>query len=411
MKKVFKCLSLIMIMGMFALIATSCGKKTEAELSRGTVDINPSIELMVDEEQKVISVSALNDDGSIIIAGEAIVGKDVEEATKIIVNVCTETGYIVKGETTVSDNNVKISVSGNTEYANELANKVKDAVKDYFDKSGIKAKVEQINALAIAELKQLVLNNSTFTEEEVEAMSEKDLLRALSVARMETAILISEDMKKLYFEAKEYEISFAEREETVKIIEELGSVYGTVSAAYKKVVDQYRAAVTSLENLKYDTLISPDSAYQKALVEMRAAKIKYLEQRSYVASLEIGDLKITAEIKLAELKDAYEKMEQAYVEAGNAAVKSLDALIATLKNVEKQFDEVDKLLASFDFNSVLKTKTSEIEAAMNAAKDKFFEDFEAAHKDDLEKAQAALIAQKDALKKSILDSSLNKENK
>ena len=48
---------------------------------------------------------------------------------------------------------------------------------------------------------------------------------------------------------------------------------------------------------------------------------------------------------------------------------------------------------------------------MNAAKDKFFEDFEAAHKDDLEKAQAALIAQKDALKKSILDSSLNKENK
>ena len=104
-------------------------------------------------------------------------------------------------------------------------------------------------------------------------------------------------------------------------------------------------------------------------------------------------------------------MEQAYVEAGNAAVKSLDALIATLKNVEKQFDEVDKLLASFDFNSVLKTKTSEIEAAMNAAKDKFFEDFEAAHKDDLEKAQAALIAQKDALKKSILDSSLNKENK
>ena len=144
---------------------------------------------------------------------------------------------------------------------------------------------------------------------------------------------------------------------------------------------------------------------------MRAAKIEYLEQRSYVASLEIGDLKVTAEIKLAELKDAYEKMEQAYVEAGNAAVKSLDALIATLKNVEKQFDEVDKLLASFDFNSVLKTKTSEIEAAMNAAKDKFFEDFEAAHKDDLEKAQAALIAQKDAFKKSILDSSLNKENK
>ena len=88
MKKVFKCLSLIMIVGMFALIATSCGKKTEAELSRVTVDINPSIELMVDEEQKVISVSALNDDGSIIIAGEAIVGKDVEEATKIIVNVC-----------------------------------------------------------------------------------------------------------------------------------------------------------------------------------------------------------------------------------------------------------------------------------------------------------------------------------
>ena len=62
-------------------------------MTRVTVDINPSVEFIVDDQNKVVSVTALNDDGSILIAGEAFVGKTPEEAVEMMVSLATETGW------------------------------------------------------------------------------------------------------------------------------------------------------------------------------------------------------------------------------------------------------------------------------------------------------------------------------
>lgn len=405
MKKLFKSILVVVMVLMCTFVLVGCSKQEKGELSRVTVDVNPSIEFMVDEDQKVVSCTALNDDGSIILAGEAIIGKDVEEATQIVLSLCTETGYIVKSETTVSSNNITISVSGDSEYAKKLANDLVDSAQKFLEDSGISAAVSQGKALAIAELKLLVLNNSTFTEEEVNAMSEEDLLKALKVSRMETAELISEDMKKLYFEAKEYEISFAEKEATANIIKELGVVYQFVYAGYSAALAGYRTAITNLENTKYNTLISPDSTYQETLVKLREAKAKYVEQRSYVASLEVGDLKIQAELKLKDLEEAYNKLEEAYVAAGDAAVKSFDYVIDLMKQAEAGFAAVDQRLQELNFEEELAKRTKELETAMNNTKDQFFAKFEEAHKEDIEKMEADLKAQKEALKESILNKS------
>lgn len=405
MKKVFKSILVLVMVVMCTFVLVGCSKQEKGELSRVTVDVNPSIEFMVDEDQKVVSCTALNDDGSVILAGEAIVGKDVEEATQIVLSLCTETGYIVKSETTISSNNVTISVSGDSEYAKKLASDLVDSAQKFLDKSGINAAVSQGKALAIAELKLLVLNNSTFTEEEVNAMSEEDLLKALKVSRMETAELISEDMKKLYFEAKEYEISFAEKEATANVIKELGVLYQFAYAGYATALAGYRSAITSLENVKYNALISPTSAYQETLVALREAKAKYVEQRSYVASLEVGDLKIQAELKLKDLEEAYNKLEEAYIAAGDAAVKSFDYVIDLMKQAEAGFANVDEVLKELNFEEELTKKAKELETAMNNTKDQFFAKFEEAHKEDIEKMEADLKAQKEALKESILNNS------
>ena len=144
------------------------------------------------------------------------------------------------------------------------------------------------------------------TEAEVEAMTEEELLKALVVGRMETAILISEDLKKVYFEAKAYEIKFAEKEATKKIIKEIDGVSQILVGTYSTLLTGYREFITSLEDLKYDTLISPDSEYQILLAKVREAKAKYLEQRSFVLTLEAGDVKVKAEVELNNLKKAYE---------------------------------------------------------------------------------------------------------
>ena len=84
-----KILSLILVLAtvVSAFSLTSCDATPEkGTFTRMTVDVNPSIEFMIDDENKVASVTALNDDGSILIAGEAFVGKTRVEATEIVLS-------------------------------------------------------------------------------------------------------------------------------------------------------------------------------------------------------------------------------------------------------------------------------------------------------------------------------------
>lgn len=403
MKKIIKSFLVLVVTLTCVITLASCGEKEEkGEMSRVTVDINPSIELIVDEEQKVVAVSALNDDGSIIIAGEAIVGKSVEDAVNLIVNVSTETGYLVKGEVEATADTVKISVSGDSEYAKKLNDKLQESTNKFLEKNGINATAEKVNAMAVEELRTLVLNNSTYTEEEVNAMSEEDLIKALAVSRIETAELVSEEMKKLYFEAKEYEISFAQKEETAKIIQEIGGGFALIYSGYKQALDLYRQKITEFEELKYNVLISPESDYQKALVAVRDAKAKYLEQKALVASIEVGDAKFEVELKnLEDLYEVYEKAELALVQVGELATKGFDTALTYLKRAEETFTSLDETLSTLDVEGILQAKAVEIEKAMNEVKDNYFETFEKAHAEDIEKINAALAAKKEELKASI----------
>ena len=98
---------------------TSC-KKEQAATGRMTVDINPSVEFMLDKDNKVVSATALNDDGEVILYGEAFVGKTAEEAAQMVVKIATETGYLVKGEATATSDEINISISSDTAQIEEI---------------------------------------------------------------------------------------------------------------------------------------------------------------------------------------------------------------------------------------------------------------------------------------------------
>ena len=216
MKKRFLSLCAAFALGATMFSFGGCSKA--AENTRMTVDINPSVELMVDKDNKVVSVTALNDDAAIILQGTAFVGKTSDEAVKGVVEVATETGYIVKGEVEVGENNVKISVSGDTKWAKDLYKDAEKKVNEYLESSGIKAKVERVDALKTEALKQLAKHNSTYTEEEIAGMNDEQLLNVIAIGRVETAQLVSEEVRQAYFEAKEYEISLATSTATKDLI-------------------------------------------------------------------------------------------------------------------------------------------------------------------------------------------------
>ena len=77
----------------------------------------------------------------------------------------------------------------------------------------------------------------------------------------------------------------------------------------------------------------------------------------------------------------------------------IDQTIVALETIETQLLEIEAHLPD-SIAEELAAHATEIEAAINEAKDAFFEKFEAAHKDDIQKIEAELIAQKNALKQN-----------
>ena len=405
-----KCLSLALclclLIGM-ALPLASCKKSEptppEGTYTRMTVDINPSVEFMVDDQNKVVSVTALNDDGSILIAGEAFVGKTPEEATRMVVSLATDAGYLVKGEIHVENTDesqkVEISVSGNSDYAKELAKNVKSDVEKYLKDNKITATVESVKAKTLDEMRKVVIEDGLFTEDEVKDMTEEQLYKALAAGRIETAQLLTAEMREAYYRAKDYKISFVEKQATADIISGMGATYKVLMSGYSTALAAYSTSIDTLDKLRYSLLVDPESAYQKALANLRDAKEDLLKEKKLIFSVKDGDktyAEISASFKLSE--ETYNKALKAVEDAGAAANKAMETAIAALREVEAQLKALEeKLRENEDISAKLTAEAQNLEDTLNKAKDNFFAEFEAAHKSDIEKAEADLEAKKQEL--------------
>lgn len=405
-----KCLSLALclclLIGM-ALPLASCKKSEptppEGTYTRMTVDINPSVEFMVDDQNKVVSVTALNDDGSILIAGEAFVGKTPEEATRMVVSLATDAGYLVKGEIHVENTDesqkVEISVSGNSDYAKELAKNVKSDVEKYLKDNKITATVESVKAKTLDEMRKVVIEDGLFTEDEVKNMTEEQLYKALAAGRIETAQLLTAEMREAYYRAKDYKISFVEKQATADIISGMEEANKAVMTLYSTALDTYSKSIEALDELRYSLLVDPESAYQKALASLRDAKEDLLKEKKLIFSVKDGDktyVEISASFKLSE--ETYNKALKAVEDAGAAANKAMETAIAALREVEAQLKALEeKFRENEDISAKLTAEAQKLEDTLNKAKDNFFAEFEAAHKSDIEKAEADLEAKKQEL--------------
>ena len=404
MKKRLISIFLLCTLFLTAISFTSCSnaKPEEGSVTRMTVDINPSVEFMIDDQNKIVSVTALNDDGSILIVGEAFVGKTPEEAVEMMVTLASDTGYLVQGNAEASENTVKISVSGDSKYAEQLKKDITEKANDTLKALDINGKVEKVEALKIDALRQMALSTSLYTEEEISTMDEGQLYKVISAGRIETALLLTEEMRSAYYSAKEYKISFAEREETARIIKELGGLYNLTHTAYKTALDVYSTAITELDNFRYEMLVSPESEYQKSLTKLREAKVELLKQKNYTASLDVnGEEYASATVTLQMTEENYDKMLAAYEKIGTDLNASLEALIAKLRQAESKLTELEDTLFDENIEAKLQEKASEIEASLNAAKDGFFAEFESAHAEDIAAIEETLLAKKQQLKSEI----------
>ncbi len=99
------------------------------------IDINPSIDLMLDENDEVVWVLAKNKHAEILLSGENFVGKHVKDATDKIIKLAARAGYFSTSpeqELNITNAVLISAVSENAEKQQSLLDSVKNDIKSFY---------------------------------------------------------------------------------------------------------------------------------------------------------------------------------------------------------------------------------------------------------------------------------------
>ncbi len=389
MKKTFSIImiSVIVALSVFALVGCNETPATAEEKTVMNVACNPEVEFVLDTENKVISVNALNEEGNLILKSEVFVGQAAEDAAKLFVEAANEMGFIVEGDTDLADNEISISLSGDTAKAEEIYNSVKEKIDTYLTAENITAEVNKVAAITEEKLEELVALSAPYVDKaKIQAMEYAELVEELYKSRKETAELYSQELKNAYYQAK------ADAMELIEL-ETLKSKLGAIDQiAVGVVMDIYTAAVETLEELRFNMLVKEDSPYQLALVAFQNAKVEYLNYRKQVAEMAHEEITESVNAMLASLDTAVENAEAALLSAGASANGAIDTAKSTAASAKQSV--IDYITGkSVEINEHLE----EIATEQQAAYDGFMTEFETSYAEVIASAEAGWESMKNQL--------------
>lgn len=331
---------------------TACGKDDEPkETSKVmTVSLNPAVEFVLNKEDKVVSVNAVNDDSNFIVGHATFTGLSADDAVDLFLQVSKENGFVLENST----EDLKIEISGET--ANKLYDKVFQSAKDYLNSSNITLNItfEKISKEKIKSMVQECMKEMSLTE--LNKLTEEELLALLEESRKETQNLHSQELKELYYQSRAQEILDAECEKiqtllsTLKLPDQYNEIIGVFESEYLA----YKTALTAFQT-QYETIyMDGDSSYQIAMQTYIDAKKALLEARLDG----VVDLS-SYEQTLNNAKDAlYGNIEKSIVgakkEAENALNEYKEALDDAISMMEDSVNDVYATLSSFIDLSLIK---------------------------------------------------------
>lgn len=110
------------------------------------IDINPSVELTLDKDGKVVTVYGANDDGQVLLWKEEtnIVGKSYEDAVEYITELAIELGYL-----SAENPDVSATVSSDSSDADTIRRKVSAKIIAKADSLGLSVTVDSTTAFEV----------------------------------------------------------------------------------------------------------------------------------------------------------------------------------------------------------------------------------------------------------------------
>lgn len=327
MKRIFKLMSIVLGFCLLCASFFGCNTATTASvdgLSYISMRINPEIELVVDTDGKVVAVNAINEDGETVLCELTLVGMTAEEAGEAFTAMATELGFIdVNGEGAT----VYILAEGqNTEFVEELEEKLTDKIHKFFDKKGIVGKVspEQLEEFeALATEWEVSLKDAKLISRILELYPEMTVEEILALSFEERVDLIKEDCAK-------NGLPVHMRDEYKKAVEEIKAEYSELFELAKEVKDLELQLKD--ENLSDDERATLQAEYDAKKAELDALKEQYKEK--------IEGLKAEKREKAEEVeKEIKEKAQERRDEFADKLKEHEDKLEEKKKEIEDKIKE------------------------------------------------------------------------
>lgn len=399
------CLSIIVGVGAYFAITNSQTKVLSAK-SFVKMDLNPSITLVVDENNKVVSVNGENNEGQMIVVDENIEGKTLEEAIEIILTIENQTGYLVSGNATIDDNKVSISVSVDDEKIKDnMEKRISETVNRVYDELNVNGTLTYVET-SIKDLKEELIKYNAYAQEKIDSMNFEQVYDELKINYQEAAVMYSQEIIDLYNQAKIYEFKIAESDFTVKMIKDLGGIQAAllegVFKAYEFSMDALKSGIDALNDARYNHFIKEDSLYQQANDELLLYKSEVIKFKNELAVNEnlkeeqkaAIQRKLDAQISL--LNNVSTSLSSLKVNAEKVLIELENAINTLMNKVTEIKDEIVSLL-SIDVEKELSNKAVELDAYLNTTKSEFFNNFETKYAEEIEASKQKLIEYKQSL--------------
>ena len=369
MKKILSALCVMALCLCVVLPLAACNTAEEQKQVM-TVELNPSLEFILDGKNKVVSVNANNEDGNLILSAQTqdkqFVGSTSEQAMELYVSICKETGFLVKGSVKDGENEIKISFSG--DQAQKDFDEMKKTVSEILSKENIQATVNKgLENLDEYINEQLEKCAPYIDQARLQALSYMEKVEELAKSREETAQMRSQAVKDAYYAAKENAFNQA-RFDAVK-----ANNKKLQNAAFEAVDFAYTTATKAIETTRQRVFTDEDSAYQLALVAFQENKTAFLNYRNYVS-----EHSVDADMTYYEnITAAYEKAEKALAEAYTSGINGLDKFQA---NVNKAYESVIKYItdAGVDFDKAVDEAQEQINESLTKFETSFATNYQAA---------------------------------
>ena len=346
----------------------------------------PSIELIVNANNKVVSVRGLNDEGKLIVYGEKLEDLEINSAVKLIIELETKAGYL-QTKVDASNNEVSVSVTGESS-SEKLENDLVTYIKEQTLYKDVNANVKAFNEYSEESFNKYVLScDPTLSEEQVKNMSNEDKMKVIEKYYEQTANLYETKFENFYNQYREDFISSKEYQDLENVIKNynptnlIEAVYQTAVSAYDIALGELKTFYSQLDKVYYSSFVDPESDYQLALKELNNTKDDIVKYRQKINELEDKDSSTYNGLitYLNTLERGVDNQVYLLNALENAGQTALDVSKNKLNGLISNLETLRKALPNSLHDEIAKSKEATqkaLEEAKNESKEEFNKEYE-----------------------------------